>query len=403
MRTRSRDAQIVLAVALCCVINASDSFAQIKAPSISITAVPVLGGGKEVMEFIGGTTAEAPKGSRVVLFAHADVWWVQPYSESDAHPDGPTTLLDENGDWHNDTHLGSEYAALLVTADYRPPATASVLPSVGGKVLARVVVPAVSRAVPTADRSATDPTGSPSASASISIIVTEVPKVGAGDEEMARIEGTVSGAPPGARVVLFARTDRWLVQPTSGVPDHDWPRGSNTPIDERGRWQNDTYLGQEYAALLVTDAYDPPSETLTLPGVGGAVLARVTVPGRPSASTPTGKALIAITKVPKAGVGEDHMEGIAGTTSGAPPAARVVLFAYTDKWRVQPYRDATSENPNGPYTAIQESNKWSNLTRRGSRYAAMLVTADYKPPSVTRKLPAVGGAVLATAEVTARR
>ena len=48
----------------------------------------------------------------------------------------PSPRFSPTRTWRNSTHLGTEYAALLVEADYRPPARADVLPSPGGPVIA---------------------------------------------------------------------------------------------------------------------------------------------------------------------------------------------------------------------------------------------------------------------------
>lgn len=99
-----------------------------------------------------------------------------------------------------------------------------------------------------------------------SIQITVVPSKGAGANSMERITGRVGGVNiDGCKVVLFARTDKWYVEPYISSPD--------TRINDDGTWENDTYLGSEYAALLVRAAYKPPSTTVTLPNVGGLVLA----------------------------------------------------------------------------------------------------------------------------------
>ena len=57
----------------------------------------------------------------------------------------------------------------------------------------------------------------------------------------------------------------WYIEPYTADP--------YTSIGEDGRWENDTYLGREYAALLVKSEYKPPSTTGKLPPVAGDVLA----------------------------------------------------------------------------------------------------------------------------------
>jgi hypothetical protein len=58
------------------------------------------------------------------------VWWVQPLTAE------PFTSLGLDGTWHNSTHLGTEYAALLVDRDFRPAPRMDALPDTGGPVLA---------------------------------------------------------------------------------------------------------------------------------------------------------------------------------------------------------------------------------------------------------------------------
>jgi hypothetical protein len=111
------------------------------------------------------------------------------------------------------------------------------------------------------------------AAAGPSIQITLVPSKGAGPTVMERIAGRVSGVNfKECKVVLFAHTDKWYVQPYTDSPD--------TPILAGGEWENDTFLGSEYAALLVTNSYKPPSTTETLPGVSGQVLAVARVAAR---------------------------------------------------------------------------------------------------------------------------
>lgn len=99
-----------------------------------------------------------------------------------------------------------------------------------------------------------------------SIKITEVPSSGAGDTKMETIAGTVSGVHvKECKVVIFAHTNTWYVQPYIGASD--------TVIQSDNTWRSDTFLGWEYAALLVKNSYKPPSTTGKLPDVGGLVLA----------------------------------------------------------------------------------------------------------------------------------
>jgi hypothetical protein len=53
--------------------------------------------------------------------------------------DAPFTRILRNSNWRNATHLGTDYAALLVDPAYRPPANVQSLPPVGGPVAAVAV------------------------------------------------------------------------------------------------------------------------------------------------------------------------------------------------------------------------------------------------------------------------
>jgi len=75
----------------------------------------------------------AQPGQQVVLYAHSGVWWVQPFAAQSA------TRILSDGSWKNSTHLGTEYAALLVDADYHPQVRASILPDRGNGVIAVAV------------------------------------------------------------------------------------------------------------------------------------------------------------------------------------------------------------------------------------------------------------------------
>lgn len=78
---------------------------------------------------ITGTVKNAPKGSLVVVYAQGDTWYVQPWASS------PYTSI-QNGKWSTDTHGGFVFAAFLVKPGYKPSATLSNLPKVGGNILA---------------------------------------------------------------------------------------------------------------------------------------------------------------------------------------------------------------------------------------------------------------------------
>jgi hypothetical protein len=92
---------------------------------------PAQGGGPDLLDRISGRVINGKPGARVVLYAHSqNTWWVQPFRRH-AYTD-----IASDGSWENMTHLGGDYAALLVIPGYQPPAKITALPSVNGSVLA---------------------------------------------------------------------------------------------------------------------------------------------------------------------------------------------------------------------------------------------------------------------------
>jgi hypothetical protein len=90
------------------------------------------------------------------------------------------------------------------------------------------------------------------------------------------IDGRVTEARPGQRIVLYAKTDgRWGLCQQSGQ--------AFTNIESDGRWKGSVHLGLQYAALLVDPSYDPPQQTESVPIVGNGVVALAVVNGEGSA------------------------------------------------------------------------------------------------------------------------
>jgi hypothetical protein len=102
---------------------------------------------------------------------------------------------------------------------------------------------------------------------------------------------------------------------------------------------------------------------------------------------------IQFSQVPPAEDGSpEQVETIEGRVSGARPGQRVVLFALSGVWWIQP----TVEHP---FTPIQPDSTWKSSTHPGSRYAALLVDASYRVPLTMNALPEAGGSVLAVTDV----
>jgi len=78
------------------------------------------------------------------------------------------------------------------------------------------------------------------------ITFTEIPPAAVGGAvRTATIAGRVEGARRDDRLVLFAKSGPWYVQPMRHNPF--------TQIDADGRWRTTTHLGTVYAAMVVRD------------------------------------------------------------------------------------------------------------------------------------------------------
>jgi signal transduction histidine kinase len=119
-----------------------------------------------------------------------------------------------------------------------------------------------------------------------------------------------------------------------------------------------------------------------------ALLLLVLVTG--CSSPPTdGKARIELTLVPPEHQGGTLTSGtISGRVTGARPEQRVVLYARSGAWYVQPFADQ-------PFTTIQADSTWTNQTHLGTEYAALLVEPDYAPPALTMTIPGEGDGIVA--------
>src|SRR5215831_10064228 len=98
-------------------------------PSIEFTKIPPAAeGGREKVDSIAGHVKGARPGQQIVIYARSGPWWVQPW------PDRALIPIRADSTWSTETHLGFEYAALLVDADYHPLPTMDVAPTSGGAV-----------------------------------------------------------------------------------------------------------------------------------------------------------------------------------------------------------------------------------------------------------------------------
>ena len=105
-----------------------------------------------------------------------------------------------------------------------------------------------------------------------SIVFTRLPQADpAGSSRNDIIEGRVTGASAGEKIVLYAKTGKWWVQPLVDQP--------LTDLRANFDWTNATHLGTHYAALLVKSGFRPQNGVDTLPQTDENVLAVAVAPG----------------------------------------------------------------------------------------------------------------------------
>jgi signal transduction histidine kinase len=130
MRPPTKCAAILLLALLCGCAPSSGS-----GPSIQITKIPPEDqGGVLKIDQIAGRVTGARSDQKIVLYARSGAWYVQPWA------DQPFTKINNDSTWSNETHLGTEYAALLVEQDYAPISVTIDLPAAGNGVIASTVV-----------------------------------------------------------------------------------------------------------------------------------------------------------------------------------------------------------------------------------------------------------------------
>jgi hypothetical protein len=100
-------------------------------PVVAFTTIPPAAqGGRERVAYIAGRVSGARPGQQIVVYARSGPWWVQPW------PDKPFIAIKADSTWGTPTHLGFEYAALLVDPGFHPPPTMDTAPVEGGSIVA---------------------------------------------------------------------------------------------------------------------------------------------------------------------------------------------------------------------------------------------------------------------------
>jgi hypothetical protein len=108
--------------------------------TIAITEVPPYdAGGPDTRANIAGTvTGTVSPADRVVIYARADVWYIQPAPNA-------IHLIGSDGKWSSWTHTGTSYAAFIVRPGFDPLPRYDVLPQVGGYIVGRTIVEGTKR------------------------------------------------------------------------------------------------------------------------------------------------------------------------------------------------------------------------------------------------------------------
>jgi hypothetical protein len=117
-------------------------------PTVQITQIPAANpGGPVQMDFIEGRATGTKLGQQIVLYAHSGIWWIQPFAKQ------PFTKIQPDSTWRNSTHLGTDYAAILVEPGFHAATKIENLPAEGNGVIAvataagKSVAPIVSKVI----------------------------------------------------------------------------------------------------------------------------------------------------------------------------------------------------------------------------------------------------------------
>jgi hypothetical protein len=127
--------QRLLLLVFCIALTSCQSHKANSGPLIEFTHIPPAAeGGRERVDTISGRVRNAGPKQQIVIYAHAGSWWVQPW------PDRAFIPIRPDSTWSTETHLGFEYAALLVEPDYSPPPVMDAAPTQSGSVALVTIV-----------------------------------------------------------------------------------------------------------------------------------------------------------------------------------------------------------------------------------------------------------------------
>ena len=126
-----RFARVEIVFALCFLLCSCRPRPTTAGPFLEFSKVPpAMQGGREKVDTISGRVTGARRGQQIVVYARSGPWWVQPW------PAAPFIPIQSDSSWSTETHMGFEYAALLVEPGYQPSPTMDVLPPQGGPIVA---------------------------------------------------------------------------------------------------------------------------------------------------------------------------------------------------------------------------------------------------------------------------
>jgi hypothetical protein len=122
----------------CIALSSCQSHQANSGPSIELTHIPPAAqGGPDRVDTISGRVRNARPEQQIIIYAHSGAWWLQ------RDPHHALLPIQADSTWSTDTHLGFEYAVLLVEPDYHPLAILDVAPTQGGSVALVTIVKGV--------------------------------------------------------------------------------------------------------------------------------------------------------------------------------------------------------------------------------------------------------------------
>jgi hypothetical protein len=122
----------------CIALSSCQSHQANSGPSIELTHIPPAAqSGPDRVDTISGRVRNARPEQQIIIYAHSGAWWLQ------RDPHHALLPIQADSTWSTDTHLGFEYAVLLVEPDYHPLAILDVAPTQGGSVALVTIVKGV--------------------------------------------------------------------------------------------------------------------------------------------------------------------------------------------------------------------------------------------------------------------